>query len=396
MPTLPTIHYPLGSISPKVLNHESPVSFQPRANTRGTLDIVAPCISAMFISVYVVWHHNLPASKSGKIFMLFRRLLYAAFSVVAPEFMLFHALRDWVECRFWRRHLFHGREYKQLPNGLRKLECSKAFVFLVNMGGLEGHFPASRKARKRLSILEVKEYAIQGQLPFSNLSLEAEIGDHSKADSLLKLIAVSQSIWFYVRLIARVREGLEVTPLEVTTSAYVFSTIAAYALWFRKPYDVHRPITVTLSGPIIKHLNEKEHSLGDKDYRHQCLISGILIAIIISTILGAIHIACWTSPCFPTEIERLLWHLCSIIITSTPIFALFCVLVLFVWDHFLERFKFPCNAMRTCCISLPAVCVAIVFVAARVGLLVLAMSAMRELPPSAYFIPEWVSIIPVL
>lgn len=48
---------------------------------------------------------------------------------------------------------------------------------------------------------------------------EAEINDRSKGDALSKGVALLQISWFIVQLIARTRQGLAITEIELTTAA---------------------------------------------------------------------------------------------------------------------------------------------------------------------------------
>ncbi|RWA09806.1 hypothetical protein EKO27_g5304 [Xylaria grammica] len=64
------------------------------------------------------------------------------------------------------------------------------------------------------------------------------IEDKSKADGLVKLVALWQVTWFTINCIARSVRSLELAPLESITPAYVVQTFLTYCLWWKKPRGV--------------------------------------------------------------------------------------------------------------------------------------------------------------
>ncbi|KAH6911671.1 hypothetical protein BKA70DRAFT_1398485 [Coprinopsis sp. MPI-PUGE-AT-0042] len=71
-----------------------------------------------------------------------------------------------------------------------------------------------------------------------------ELMDRSKTNLLARTIAYSQMLWFCTNFIGRYAEGLTITKLEVASLAYVVMTLAAYYFWMDKPLDVDCPIIV--------------------------------------------------------------------------------------------------------------------------------------------------------
>ncbi|KAH6911637.1 hypothetical protein BKA70DRAFT_1098975, partial [Coprinopsis sp. MPI-PUGE-AT-0042] len=71
-----------------------------------------------------------------------------------------------------------------------------------------------------------------------------ELMDKSKTNLLARTIAYSQMLWFCTNFIGRLVEGLTITKLEVASLAYVAMTLAAYYFWMDKPLDVDCPIIV--------------------------------------------------------------------------------------------------------------------------------------------------------
>lgn len=65
-----------------------------------------------------------------------------------------------------------------------------------------------------------------------------DIEDKNKVDLLLRLISNAQTIWFCVTVIARGAEGLVVTRMELTATAFIFCSSATSFCWWTKGADV--------------------------------------------------------------------------------------------------------------------------------------------------------------
>ena len=75
---------------------------------------------------------------------------------------------------------------------------------------------------------------------------EEEILDHSKSDSLSKIIVFIQTIWFIVQFFIRAGQGMQPTEIEWITLAFAFGNIVIYITWWRKPFEVGYPIPIPL------------------------------------------------------------------------------------------------------------------------------------------------------
>ena len=67
---------------------------------------------------------------------------------------------------------------------------------------------------------------------------EREIKDRSHSDGFAKLIAVGQTTWFMVQLLARLTQHLPITELEIMTVAFAAMNILIYFFWWDKPMGV--------------------------------------------------------------------------------------------------------------------------------------------------------------
>ena len=113
----------------------------------------------------------------------------------------------------------------------------------------------------------------------------------------------------------------------------------------------------------------------------------IICITAIGGIFGAIHCLAWNAH-FPTHFESKLWRAAAIIVTALPGMPLLGGAVdaaLGKWAN--EDWKETCGILLGSGISL-------VYVFARICLLVLALCSLRALPYNAYVIPSWTIYIP--
>lgn len=68
------------------------------------------------------------------------------------------------------------------------------------------------------------------------------IEDRSKADPFTKAFALLQSLWVTIDVITRAASRLPVSPLEISTVAYVVCSAISYVAWWYKPKDMVIPI----------------------------------------------------------------------------------------------------------------------------------------------------------
>jgi len=123
----------------------------------------------------------------------------------------------------------------------------------MNMGGFvlfEGQNP-----RGVLLLETMKSFLQEGKIDLPAIT-EKEIQDRSKGDGLSKVLAVGQTSWYLLQVIARHFEGLVVTELELFTTAFAVLNVVIYFLWWNKPLDVRCSIPVPLLD-ILKPADER-------------------------------------------------------------------------------------------------------------------------------------------
>ena len=109
---------------------------------------------------------------------------------------------------------------------------------------------------------------------------------------------------------------------------------------------------------------------------------------IIATVFGAIHCAGWFFP-FLTKLETISWRICCAIITGVPL----TMSLTRVGKMLANRWEIQAKWLRTP-FAVVVYMMVLIYVLARLGLLVLALSSLRGLPPGAYYVVSWSSFIP--
>lgn len=71
-----------------------------------------------------------------------------------------------------------------------------------------------------------------------------EIKDKSKADTLAKALVCIQVLWLVGQVIERKAAGYPLTILEIHTLVHVACALFMYALWIRKPLNIHAPTII--------------------------------------------------------------------------------------------------------------------------------------------------------
>lgn len=237
-----------------------------------------------------------------------------------------------------------------------------------------------------------------------------ELGDKSKGDSLSKTIAVFQTLWFVIQCIARRADNLAITNLEIMTLAYTVITVAMYAAWWDKPLNVRCPVKVKgnrdRGRPRSFRWNHMiDYVTGDQDYwldlsceervptfwssctsEDEIPLQADIISLSVAMLFGAVHCAAW-SYAFPSLAEKQMWRACAIAITAIPLpmagmFVVLKPLDGFHWDliHFLQSFIMTLSGL--------------LYIIARIFLLVLSFTTLRNLPLSAYQTVQWTTWIP--
>ncbi|KAF8993898.1 hypothetical protein BDQ17DRAFT_111573 [Cyathus striatus] len=72
----------------------------PNSNdTRSTVDIVWSCVATMFACTWVAVHPNIPAEEETWYSVAIRRIKLMFWAIIAPEMIIFWAMRQWVNAK---------------------------------------------------------------------------------------------------------------------------------------------------------------------------------------------------------------------------------------------------------------------------------------------------------
>jgi hypothetical protein len=280
---------------------------------------------------------------------------------------------------------------------------SRIIGYYANMGGYVLSIPGHPGIAIDVSQLW---YLVKNDFISWPLLSPQAIVDRSKADSITKGLACLQSGWLVTQCIARVKQHLPLTVLELTTVAYVpYAIIASVILW-DKPLDVQIPTAIELlpfeGDRDIDLLLEllREHALKTRQAKNQvdCINAYIPDAPnyrlffpgdSISLIFGVIHSG-WQCLAwryfFPTRFEVFLWRASTLAATlSFPAMLFFFNLG--------NLCKIGGIYDRGACIILAKLLMG-VYIVARAAIIVEIFISLRLLPAEAFQTISWSNVLP--
>lgn len=306
--------------------------------------------------------------------------------------------------------------------------------FFAWMGGFMLYVDGMPRAT--LTPNELLEFVRRGSVDMPVIT-EAEVEDRSKGDGLSKGIAVLQLVWFVAQLVARYIRNLPITLLEIDTLAVAALACIPYALWWKKPKDVGRPYIVhrKATATPLDPLNYESSYNGDLSsyymrikghifYPFVCLmgivarpspraarhrrapslggykayefdhIGGLLTRYRVGKIIlligcfsgmmfGGIHCLGWNY--FFTATQSTLWRASSLLVICAPVVILFDALSL------MHR-----RRPLTTIFGLPGQIAALIYITARITLIVLIILSLQSLPTGVYDTVAWTAFIPHL
>ena len=303
-----------------------------------------------------------------------------------------------------------------------------------------------------LSLSDIEHLIRNKEIEYPIVTRE-EIQDKSKGDAVTKALVLLQTTWFLLQCAARGSQRLALTELELATAAFALLNIIIYALWWDKPLDVQCPIVVRRNGAreasseqnqqesrpaeesgVAPRQDSERHcwacSLGWlrgawdglrsvfrgwewEDVRdglwsviqpffqmmlsdgsdetffvvgtqdHGWNVSSVSWMTLVTMVFGGIHCIAWLFA-FPSPTEQRLWRISSMAITGLPL------LVAGIW--FIRR-KFDINNPIQATLGITIILLSLLYPISRILLLVLCLSTLRSLPPSAYQTVQWTTFL---
>ena len=198
---------------------------------RGTIDIIWGCILTIFLCVWTVLTLNVPAPDTTSWAFTRTKIKWAIIALFGPEWLLGIAGAEWSIAR---------RAKKQFRDS--GIEWTMRQSFFADMGGVrvklkDDEFPVTSK--------HVYVLVKLGLIKLDAIT-SAAIEDRSKADSVAKLFTIVQTGWFILQCLARLKQQISITTLELSTIAFVVCTIGTNIMWWAKPKDVFVPIVLEI------------------------------------------------------------------------------------------------------------------------------------------------------
>ena len=286
------------------------------------------------------------------------------------------------------------------------------------MGGFELMKEDDPLNKQRLShenfVSELEGYDVD----FSEIS-KGVILERSKGDAMAKGFVVLQTGWFAMQCVARVAQGLPVTELELTTLGHVATVSITYFLWWNKPLDVQHPITLharvrretinDIDGGTGEEVRDSDtRDIGSESHGPTLMTESqsfkfswrmrmvlylddgspvlvgflaLIIGLLVPGLFGAIHCLGWNSH-FPSHVEQLLWRISALVVTLLP-FA--------IASSIAVAEDAPAVSWKVAFGS-----ISVLYIAARLCLIILAFLGLRNLPFAAHQTPSWTNFIPHL
>lgn len=270
-------------------------------------------------------------------------------------------------------------------------------------------------------LLMARELGIIEKLPFL---ASDDLDDRNKQDLILKLLALGQISWFVLEMCLRLHRRLSVSLLEVMVLAFSLCTVFIYLLLLNKPnnaaYSItipaarhprtaHEMVRLALVGPapsgwvrrspwIPNNAMHLEHRLIEPSstsfgqyvgYGRYTTYGSAACALVF----GAAHCIAWNFQ-FPTDIEKTMWHVSSVITMAVYPIAFLLSVSLGSVSAIKQRLLY--HAADGGFESLDAwvyYVTFLLFIAARLFILVEVLRSLAFLPPNV-FIATWTSEVP--
>ncbi|KAI0096634.1 hypothetical protein GGR51DRAFT_543090 [Nemania sp. FL0031] len=394
-------------------------------DTRGTIDIIWPCLTTISLVLWTMLHLNIPAPSDTARHLAFRKLRWLLFSLLAPELVMMFAFSQFAS----------AQQSVGDMRSLNQTQWTLAHGFYADSGGFQLHLPGYKPFP--ITAKQVAYLTQQGHIDIPTIT-KREISDKSKANGETKVLTFIQSGWLITKLFARAVYGLEITPYELATVAILICSFTTLALWWHKPLDVRSPTSICSKHDIKTIISQaddtaltftdtpmdfiesniywsrKAHEpllrlvlkLGlqsfpldripnDRDYRPRSLKQNFYLLLPVAA-FASIHLVGYNLS-FPTAAEQMLWRINSIITVVTMSMHCLSDSVGFWWTGYkvesLELWGRYKTHMPGCLIFIG---LSIIYFLSRMVLLTGAIISLRHLPAAAYKEVFWTQYLPRL
>ncbi|CAI6309122.1 unnamed protein product [Periconia digitata] len=324
-------------------------------------------------------------------------------------------------------------------------------AFFADMGGFVLHVRGADPFP--LNALQLSWLVRRGYVEYPKITRQ-EVWDKSKQDTFTKVVTAFQVGYLIVQCIARAIQGLAITTLELNALSIVVCSLMTSYAWLHKPADVQTPIHIHSSYSLEDMIGNRSWDLTPLDFvdengpgysvNVQPFMKMPVIAperpiqripndrfptnpygaqeyllCLATLIFTGIHVAGWNFD-FPTNIERLLWRISSLLLFGITVAFWFFEIIaswvrlgrwkaiyLYVFDreglrkHNRRMLQRQQTLVKRSMTELPLLWefatitpLAIVYGVARLYLIVESFAELRNIHGSAYVNVEWINFVP--
>ena len=407
------------------------VGFVAEPNGRGTTSLLWSCLFTWLLCLWNMFHINIPARNEKWIWYVGHKLSWVVFIAFVPEWMSAMAMTQWRDASMFlcEARSMHTRAYLPQPcladeepgscwmetTAIQNLRATNLdhwtlrHGFYCAMGGFVISVPDDRLRPFPVNPKQLLWLMAKGLIRIPSVTSK-EIEDKSKQDSLIKALALGQTVCFVAQCIGRGIQGLPVSTLEITTMAYVACMLPSMLFWWSKPYGIVTPTPLDIAH-WPPGSSEQLDKLASEDlwvlYRQMSLtryprvINSIaldshwvtrdlsrspnwVVLAFTAALFGGVHCIAWNFE-FPTVVERWLWRASGGCIMFMAAISPIC----------LRRFRIVSSwkdiiADR----GIAVICLGVVYLVLRLYLMVEVFIAFRAMPAGVYDTPDWTLYVP--
>ncbi|KAJ4309723.1 hypothetical protein N0V94_008793 [Neodidymelliopsis sp. IMI 364377] len=409
---------------------------------RGTFDILWTSLVTIGISTYTMLCLNVPAPKDSYLQLIGRRILWMVLGIMGPEFVLTYAAGQWSRAK-WSVKAF--KESGHFDWHMRQ-------AFFADMGGFVFH--AKDSTPFPLNATQLHWLVRHKYVEFPKTT-KREIWDKSKQDTFTKVITAFQVSYLIIQCAARAAQRLTITTLELNALAIVVCSLMTSYAWLHKPAEVHSPVEIYSSKTLEEIIGNQDWDLTPLDFvdengpAYSVNVQPFMKMPVIpperpiqripndrfptnpygsqeyllcfaTLLFTGIHVAGWNFD-FPSDIERTLWRVSSLLLFGITIaFWIFETIASWtrlgrwqtIWFYLFDRpglerhkrrltLKEGTLTVKRKMTELPQTWefvaitpLAIVYGIARLYLIVEAFAELRNVSATAYVNVEWTDFFP--
>lgn len=383
--------------------HNAIVRWQTSPGRRGTLTIIENSLFTIFACTWSIQHLNVPGLDDTFWEKLGRKFKWAVITLFFPEFLMAHAILEFVMAVDDITSLDEGEWLVRLPWWLRfsgqpfrkhrdeekvgggplettgancvqeETEWTLTHCYFANMGGFYLREDANSSSKAKAHLLTARHFADSWEsVQMPKFSID-DLNDKSKTDYFTKAIAIIQIAQLLLSLTVRTRLHLAFSQLETLTLAFAICGVLTYICYWYKPQDVRRPIKVQLRPG--KELPPKfqqrtferlwevlTNSKANDDHQPldrirndnipkaepQTTHYALYVLTALTAGFGSIHAIAWNFE-FPTFAEQMLWRTATLVSTAVPPLALLAIpfsQILIPWGDSREFMRTCLRVMR--------------------------------------------------